>query len=145
MDFLEKSGLRFCAVRGHSAATTCSAQGVDLPLVLSCRFAWTSAFRAVDQAASVNSQSSARHFAYRRGQWDETLPRHIKTLSQVRPRIHAADGALVAQFHQHSRNEQGTLSAYGCYETNRASGCVAFFSEVVELPEERTLTASRGL
>ena len=68
---------------------------------------------------------------------DETLPRHVKTcLHRCARAIHAADGALVAQFHSILKINKELCPAYGCLKQIAHHAGVRFFSEVVELPED---------
>jgi hypothetical protein len=68
---------------------------------------------------------------------DETLPRHVKTgLHRCARAIHAADGALVAQFHSILKMNEELCPAYGCLKQIAHHAGVRFFSEVVELPED---------
>lgn len=75
---------------------------------------------------------------------DETLPRHVKTcLHRCARAIHAADGALVAQFHSILKMNEELCPAYGCLKQIAHHAGVRFFSEVVELPEDE-LDCSSG-
>src|ERR1700738_2661189 len=68
---------------------------------------------------------------------DETLPRLVKTrLHRCARAIHAADGALVAQFHSILKMNEELCPAYGCLKQIAHHAGVRFFSEVVELPED---------
>jgi hypothetical protein len=68
---------------------------------------------------------------------DETLPRHVKTcLHKCARAIHAADGALVAQFHSILKMNEELCPAYGCLKQIAHHAGVRFFSAVVELPED---------
>ena len=87
------------------------------------------AARAILLIAAVNS--------------DETFPRHVKTfLHRCARAIHAADGALVAQFHSILKMNQELCPAYGCLKQIAHCTGVRFFSEVVELPEEELDSSS---
>src|SRR6185436_11584830 len=66
---------------------------------------------------------------------DETLPKHFKTcLHRCARAIHAADGALVAQFHSILKINKELCPAYACLREIALHTGVRFFSEVVELP-----------
>src|SRR6266853_3274467 len=68
----------------------------------------------------------------------ETLPRHVKTcLHRCARAIHAADGALVAQFHGILKMNEELCPAYGCLRQIAHYNGIRFFSEVVELPEDQ--------
>ena len=70
---------------------------------------------------------------------DETLPRHVKTCLHCWVRaIHAAGGALVAQLHGILKMNEELCPAYGCLKQIAHHAGVRFFSEVVELPEDKT-------
>ena len=69
---------------------------------------------------------------------DETLPRHVKTCLHCWARaIHAAGGALVAQLHGILKMNEELCPAYGCLKQIAHHAGVRFFSEVVELPEDK--------
>ena len=68
---------------------------------------------------------------------DETFPRHVKTfLHRCARAIHAADGALVAQFHSILKMNEELCPAYGCLKQIAHHTGLRFFSEVVAQPEE---------
>ena len=83
---------------------------------------------------------------------DEMLPRHVKTcLHKCARAIHAADGALLAQFHSILKMNEELCRAYRCLKQIAQHAGVPFFSEVVELPEDEldcssaeSLGASQG-
>jgi len=69
---------------------------------------------------------------------DETLPRHVTTcLHRCARTIHAAGGALVAQLHGILKMNEKLCPAYGCLKQIAHHAGVHFFSEVVELPEDK--------
>ena len=69
---------------------------------------------------------------------DETLPRHVKTcLHRCARAIHAVDGILVAQFHSIFKMNEELCPAYDCLKQIAHHAGVRFFSEVVELPEDK--------
>ena len=68
---------------------------------------------------------------------DEMLPRHVKTcLHKCARAIHAADGALLAQFHSILKMNEELCLAYRCLKQIARHASVQFFSEVVELRED---------
>src|SRR5882762_147627 len=74
----------------------------------------------------------------------ETLPRHVKIcLHRCARAIHAADGALVAQFHSILKMNEELCPVYGCLKQIAHDAGVRFFSEVVELREDE-LDCSSG-
>ncbi len=68
---------------------------------------------------------------------DEMLPRHVKTcLHKCARAIHAADGALLAQFHSILKMNEKLCPAYRCLKQIAQHAGIQFFSEVVELRED---------
>ena len=77
---------------------------------------------------------------------DKTLPRHVKTcLHRYARAMHAANGALVAQFHSILKMNEGLCPAHGCLKQIAHHADVRFFSEVVELPEDELHCAAESL
>jgi len=69
---------------------------------------------------------------------DKTLPRPVKScLHWCACGIRAADGALVAQLHGILKMNEELCPAYGCLRQIAHHTGVQFFSEVVELSEDR--------